>query len=180
MAIKAMAKWYIDILKLNTTEKASLEFRSRKTDDTRNYLLYEIKHNDLISEKYKETCKYLNYVEHFLILASLGSGCVAISAFASLVVIPLGMRSSAVGIEICVITAWMKKYKSIINNNKKHNKVASIGKNKLNTIKILISKALIDSYIGQDEFASINKGFSEYNEMKKEIKNPETFVEYFI
>ena len=53
-----MAKYYIDILKLNTTEKASLEFRSRKTDDTRNYLLYEIKHNDLISEKYKETCKY--------------------------------------------------------------------------------------------------------------------------
>ena len=90
------------------------------------------------------------------------------------------MRSSAVGIEICVITAGMKKYKSIIDNNKKHNKVASIGKNKLNTIKILILKDLIDSYIGQDEFASINKGFSEYNEMKKEIKNPETFVEYFI
>ena len=33
-------------------EEASLEFRLRKIDETRNYLLDEIKHNDLMSEKY--------------------------------------------------------------------------------------------------------------------------------
>ena len=32
------------------TEGASLEFRLRKFDETRNYLLEEIKHNDLMSE----------------------------------------------------------------------------------------------------------------------------------
>ena len=42
-------------------EEASLKFRLRKIDETRNYLLDEIKQNDLISEKYKKTCKYLNY-----------------------------------------------------------------------------------------------------------------------
>ena len=31
-------------------------------DKTRNYLLDEIKHNDLMSETFKNTCKYLNYV----------------------------------------------------------------------------------------------------------------------
>ena len=41
-------------------EKASLEFRLRKIDQTRNYLLDEIKHNDLMSKKCKKTCKYLN------------------------------------------------------------------------------------------------------------------------
>ena len=45
-------------------EEASLAFRLIKTDETRNYLLDEIKHNDLISEKYKQTCKYLNDVEY--------------------------------------------------------------------------------------------------------------------
>ena len=54
----------------------------KKIDETRNYLLDEIKHNDLMSEKYKKTCKYLNYVEHFLILVSTVTGCVSISAFA--------------------------------------------------------------------------------------------------
>ena len=55
-----------------------------------------------------------------------------------------------------------------------------LGKDKLNTIKVLISKTLIDSYISHDEFVSVNDVLREYNEMKKEIKNPETFVEYII
>ena len=55
------------------TEEASIEFRLRKIDETRNYLLGEIKNNDLMSEKYKKTCKYLNYVENLLILSSTSS-----------------------------------------------------------------------------------------------------------
>ena len=54
---------------------SSLRFRLRKIDETRNYLLDEIKHNDLMSEKYKKTCKYLNYVEHLLILVLAVTGC---------------------------------------------------------------------------------------------------------
>ena len=46
----------------------SLEFRLRKLDKKRNYLLEQMKHNDLMNQKYKNTCKYLNYVEKLLIL----------------------------------------------------------------------------------------------------------------
>ena len=53
-------------------------------------------------------------------------------------------------------------------------------KDKLTTIEVLISKALIDSYIRHDEFVSVNNLLREYNEMKKGIKNPETSVEYTI
>ena len=45
----------------------SLEFRLKKIVETRNYLLEEIKHSNLMSEKYQKTCNYLNYVEHLLI-----------------------------------------------------------------------------------------------------------------
>ena len=79
-------------------EEASLEFRLRKTDETRNYLSDEIKHNDLMSEKYKKTCKYLNYVGNLLILSSIITGCVSISIFASLVDINVDITSSSVGI----------------------------------------------------------------------------------
>ena len=40
--------------------------------------------------------------------------------------------------------------------------------------------ALIDSYINHDEFVSVNNVLREYYEMKKEIKNPETSVEFTI
>ena len=76
----------------------------KKVDETRNYLLEEIKHNDLISENHKKTSKYLNYAEHLLILASAITGCVSISAFTSLVAVPVVITSSAVGIKICAIT----------------------------------------------------------------------------
>ena len=38
----------------------------------------------------------------------------SVSTFASLVCIPVGVTSSAVGIKICAITARIKNYKSII------------------------------------------------------------------
>ena len=51
---------HISVLKINMAEEASLEFRLRKFDETKDYLLEEIKDNNLMREKYKKTCKYLN------------------------------------------------------------------------------------------------------------------------
>ena len=53
-------------------------------------------------------------------------------------------------------------------------------KDKSNTIEVLISKSLIDSYISHGEFASVNNVLKENNEIKKEIINPKTSVEYAI
>ena len=129
-------------------EETSLKFGSRKIDEARKNILEEIKHNDLISEKYKKTYKYSNYVEQLLISASTVTGCVSIFAFALLVAIPVGIPSSAVEIKICAIMAGIKKYKSIIKKKKKkHDKIILLGKDKLNSVEVLMSKAVINSYI---------------------------------
>ena len=91
-------------------------------------------------------CTFLNYIEHFLILGSTVTGCVSISVFASLVGIPIGITSSAIGLKIFVITAAIKKYKLIIKKKKKKpDKIVLLAKSNLNRIEFLISKALIDS-----------------------------------
>ena len=46
-----------------------------------------------------------------------------------------------------------------------------LAKSKLNSIEVLISKALIDSVISHDEFVLINTLLKEYEELKEEIKN---------
>ena len=82
-------------------------------------------------EKYKKTYKYLNYVEHLLILASTITGCISIFAFASLICVPVAITSSAVGIKICPITVGIKKYKSVIKKKKKkHDRIVLRGKAK--------------------------------------------------
>ena len=79
----------------------------------------EINHNDLMSGKLickscKKTCKYLNYIDHLLVLVSTVTVSVSISTFASLACIPVGITSCVGGIKICAITAGIKKSKSTI------------------------------------------------------------------
>ena len=150
----------------------SQEFRLKNTDDTRNYFLEEIKKNELMRKKYKKVCSTLNFIDHFLILAFTITGCISISAFASLIGIYIGITSSAVGLNIYAITAGIKKYKSITKKKKKnHDKIVFLGKSKLNKIEVLISKALINSNISHDELVLIDNVLKKYNEMKEEIKN---------
>ena len=89
---------------------------------------------------------------NLLILASTTSGCVYFSEFASPNCVPVDIANSAVGLKICAIAEGIKKYKLIINNKKNHDKIVLLGKDKLDNNEVLISKALIDSYISHFEF----------------------------
>ena len=72
-----------------------------------------------MSRKHKKVCTTLNYIEHFLILAPATTGYILMSAFGSLFGIPVGIRSSAIGLKICAIAARIKKYKSIIKKKRR-------------------------------------------------------------
>ena len=85
----------------------------------------------MISKKRKKIRATLNYIEHFLILASTITGCISVSTFSSLIGIPIGITSSAIGLNIFVITAGIKKNKSIIKKKKKkHDKIVLLAKSK--------------------------------------------------
>ena len=73
----------------------------------------------MVSKKHNTVCKILNYIEYFPTLSSTITGCIPISAFASLVYIPIGITGSIIGLKICAITAATKEYKSIIKKKKK-------------------------------------------------------------
>ena len=45
-----------------------------------------------------------------------------------------------------------------------------LGKAKLDTIKVLIYKVFIDSYISHDKFVSVDYVLQEYNEMREKNK----------
>ena len=100
----------------------------------------------------------LNCFDHFLIFVSPVSTCVSISAFASLVLgVAVGITSLMLRLKICAVFAGIKKYNLIYKEKRKtHNKIVLLGKAKLATIKVMISKALIDSYISHDKFVSEN------------------------
>ena len=75
----------------------------------------------------KEVCTTLNFIEHFLILASTISQYISVSAFTSLIGILIGITSSVIGFKVWVMTAGIKKYNSIIKK-KKQDKVVLLVK----------------------------------------------------
>ena len=120
-------------------------------NETRNYFLEDIAENELTSRKHRKIRAIPNYIECILILASTVNGSILISAFASMFGIPIGITSSVTGLKICAMAAGIEKYKSIIKKKKKkHNKILFLAKSKLNSIEVLISKALIESVISHN------------------------------
>ena len=104
-----------------------------------------------MSKKYKNVCRILNKIDHLLIVISTNNRCTSISAFASLVGIPIGVTSSEIRLKICAITAGIKKYSSIMKKKKKkHDEIVL-----LVLLEVLIFITLIESNISHDEFVLI-------------------------
>ena len=82
---------------------------------------------------------------------------------------------------MCTVTAGISKYKSFIKKKKmEHDKIVLLGKEKLDTLKGLIFKAVIDSYMSHNKFVLVNNILWECNELKEKIGNPKTSVKYTI
>ena len=145
-----------------TEENMRQKVTKKNIDKRRNYLSEKINQNDLMSKKHKKVYTVLNYIEHQLFSIFTVSGYVSISAFA-LAGIHIGITSSEIEIKICVITAGIKKYKSITKTEKKkHDKIVLLAKSKLNRVQVLTSKALTD------DFALTNNVLKEFYHMKEE------------
>ena len=128
----------------------------------KDYFLEKIEQNELMSKKYKKVCTTLSHIEHFVILASIITGCISISAFASLLGLPIGITSSAIELKTCAITAGIKRYKSIIKKNKKkHDNIVLLANYKFYIIEGLISTVLIDSVFSHDGLVSMKNVLNE-------------------
>ena len=55
-------------------ENMNQEFRLKKIDEIKDYLIEEINRNQLMCKKDKKLCRVLNYIEHSLILISAITG----------------------------------------------------------------------------------------------------------
>ena len=99
---------YLIILKINMTdENIILTFRQKNIGETNNYIFDEINKTELMSKKHKQVCTTLSCIKYLFILGSMVTLyvqalqlCISVSDFASLVGIPIGITSTAIGIKI--------------------------------------------------------------------------------
>ena len=82
------------------------------------------------------------------------------------------MASASYTLIFSLNTGIIKKLLSKTRNKKKkHNKILTLAKSKLNSIEVLVSQALIDMDISQEEFVVILNHKNKYQKMKERLKN---------
>ena len=91
---------------------------------------------------------------------------------ASVVGAPVGIASASFTLFFSLTTGIIKKLLSITKNKKKnHDKILMLAKSKLDSIKTLVSQALIDMEISHEEFNAIIREKQKYKRMKQNVRS---------
>ena len=122
----------------------------------------------------KKLNKYVNtfsHIDKILIVLNAATGGVCIVSHASVVGAPIGIASAGFTIVFSLAVGITKKLLKIARNKKKrHDKILMLAKSRFNSIKSLVSKALIDMEISHEEYTTILKEKGKYEKMKENVK----------
>ena len=111
-------------------------------------------------------------MDKILIVLSATSSGVSVISFTSTVEAPVGIASASFTLIFSITTGIVKKLLNITRSKKKkHDKILMLAENKLNSIEILISQALIDMEISHKEYITVLKEKDKYERMKDNLKS---------
>ena len=148
------------------------KFRLDEISKIENYFIEEINQRKLCSKKLSEYVAVFDYIDQALIVLSATSGEVTIISFTSIAGAPVRIASASLTLFFSLTTGIVKKLLNITRNKKKkHDKILMLAKSKLNSIETLVSQALIDMEISNEEFITILKEKDKYEKMKDNLRS---------
>jgi len=149
----------------------SADFRMRKINEISTTLQGEVDHYRAVAKKYKRAKKFVNYgaggtsvLSAVFSSASFGS---AISVIGLPATIPLGGVAGGFALVSSGLIVASKKLDSKI---KKHQEIVTLALAKRDTVDSLLSKALTNNNVSDDEFQNIMAEFSQYNVLKAAVR----------
>ena len=95
-------------------------------------------------------------MDKILVVLSATTGGVSIISFTSIIGAPVGIANASFTLLFFLTTGIIKKLLNI-TRKEKHDKILTSAKSKLNSIDTLLSQALIDMDISNEEFITILK-----------------------
>ena len=156
--------------KINLSEQTKL--RLIEIIEIENYFHQEINQRKSYSKKLNKCVTAFDYIDKVLIALSATSGGVSIISFTSIIGAPVGIASASFTLIFSLTTGIAKKLLNITRKKKKkHDKILMLAKSKLNSIETLISQALIDMEISQEEFIANLNEKDKYEKIKNNLIN---------
>ena len=133
-----------------------IKFRLDEISKLKNYFHEEINQRKSCSRKLSNYVTIFGYIDkaQSIVRSSIGIASTMLTLFFSL----------TTGIVKKLLSATRKK-------KKKHDKILTLAKSKLNSIETLIPQALIDMDISHKEFVTISKEKDKYEKMKDNLRS---------
>ena len=167
MTSKIKIKLLKEYLKMNNVNK----YRLDEINKIKDYFNNEIKERKDIIKKLNKYLVSFDYLDKIFIALSASFGTLSIVSYASVVGIPAGIAGSSLTLIFTIGTGISKSLLKVTKKRKKkHNKIIALAKNKLNSIDKLLSSALNDSEISNEEFTNIINEANIYENIKENIK----------
>ena len=144
-------------------------------DEINNIIEYfntEIKDRKDIIKKISKYIVAFDYADKLFITLSASFGTLSIASYATVLGIPAGIAGASLTLIFTVTTGVVKTLLNITRKKKKkHNKIISLARSKLNIIENLLSQTLIDYEITHEEFSKIIYEKNNYEQIIDNIKS---------
>ena len=164
----------LEVCKANAISelKDLTKYRLDKINKIKEYFNAEIKERKDIIRKISKYIVAFDYPDKVSITLSASFGTVSIASYATVVGIPAGIAGASLTLIFTVTTGVVKTLLNITRKKKKkHNKIISLARSKLNIIENLISQALIDFEITHEESSKIIYEKNNYEQIIDNIKS---------
>ena len=151
----------LEVSKVNRANEISelkdlTKYRLDEINKIKEYFNDEIKERKDIVKKISKYIVAFDYADKRFITLSASFGTLSIASYATIVGIPIGIAGASLALIFTITIGVVKTLLNITRKKKKkHNKIITLARSKLNIIEHLISQALIDFDISHEEFSKI-------------------------
>ena len=147
-------------------------YRLQKINEIQSVLEDEREKRHNLSKKYHRAVKVINNIDSTLMAVSVGLSAIGVGILSTIIAVPavIIMETTALGAGVLSIVGGQCN-KIFMRKAEKHEKIKVIAETKLDTINGLVSKALSDNKISDEEYTLILSELTKYRKMKEEIRS---------
>lgn len=146
-------------------------FRLQKIDGVRKEIQRERSNREQTYKKYKKVITALSYTETLAEVVGIAAGSTGIVAIAGGITAPLGLAFEGVAIGCGAATLIVKYFNSKLKvKARKHDSIRVLADSKLNSIDDIVSQALEDGSVEQEEFQCILSEQNKFFKMKDNFR----------
>ena len=147
-------------------------YRLQKINEIQRVLEDEREKRHNLSKKYHKAVKVVGNIDSALVTISMGLSVAGVGILSTVIAVPavIVMETTALGAGFLGIIGSQFN-KMLMRKVEKHEKIKVIAETKLDTINGLISKALTDNKISDEEYTLILSEVIKYRKMKEDVRS---------